>query len=162
MAEAQQQDAGNDGAKATEGTKEFTPPASQEELDRIIGARIAREHAKFSDYDDLKAKAAKFDEAEDAAKNDTQKAIERAEKAEARANAAELASTRATVAAAKGVPVELLTGSTEEELTASAEALVKWRGEVDSKRYVSDADGKHPAPVPARSDDWLREEFKRK
>lgn len=40
-----------------------------------------------------------------------------------------IAKTRAEVAAAKGVPAALLTGSTQEELEASANALVAFRGE---------------------------------
>lgn len=51
--------------------------------------------------------------------------------AEAQAQVAELtvAKTRAEVAAAKGVPAELLTGSTQEELEESADALIAFRGE---------------------------------
>lgn len=54
-----------------EGT--FTPPATQEDLDRIVGQRLSRERAKYADYDDLKAKAEKFDEAESATKSELQK-----------------------------------------------------------------------------------------
>ena len=39
------------------------------------------------------------------------------------------ARARAEVAASTGVPAELLSGGTVEELTASAEALLKFRGE---------------------------------
>jgi hypothetical protein len=52
---------------------EFKPIASQEDLDRVIGDRLARERAKFGDYDDLKAKAAKFDEVDAASKTELQK-----------------------------------------------------------------------------------------
>lgn len=52
---------------------EFKPIASQEDLDRIIGDRLARERGKFADYDDLKAKAAKFDEVDAASKSELQK-----------------------------------------------------------------------------------------
>lgn len=56
--------------------KEFTPPKSQEELDRIITERANRaertaredERKKFPDYDTLKADAEKFRAAEAAAK----------------------------------------------------------------------------------------------
>lgn len=36
---------------------EFKPITSQDELNRVIGDRVARERAKFADYDDLKARA---------------------------------------------------------------------------------------------------------
>ncbi|MGV0395887.1 hypothetical protein ACUY3K_07265 [Corynebacterium uberis] len=52
----------------------YTPPATQDDLDRIIEARLARERAKYAGYDELKAKAKKYDEAEDAKKNVEQRA----------------------------------------------------------------------------------------
>lgn len=51
----------------------FTPPASQEELDRIVSKRLERERSKFSDYEDLKAKATQFDELSEKNKTDLQK-----------------------------------------------------------------------------------------
>lgn len=50
----------------------FTPPASQDELNRIIADRLARERAKFADYDDLKAKADQLQALEDAQKTEAQ------------------------------------------------------------------------------------------
>lgn len=58
---------------SADGEGSYTPPSSQEELDRIVGQRLARERAKFGDYDDLKAKAAKYDEADAASKTEQQK-----------------------------------------------------------------------------------------
>ena len=107
----------------------YTPPASQADLDRIVESRLARERQKYADYDDLKAKATKFDEAEQSNKTELQKALEAAAAAEKRATAAEASNLRATVAAAKGVPANLLTGTTEAELNASADALVAFRGQ---------------------------------
>jgi hypothetical protein len=43
---------------------EWTPPASQADLDRIIEKRLAREKAKFADYDDLARRPAYWDELE--------------------------------------------------------------------------------------------------
>lgn len=51
----------------------YTPPQTQAELDRIISDRLSRERGKYADYDDLKAKAAKFDEADSASKTELQK-----------------------------------------------------------------------------------------
>ena len=39
---------------------------TQEEVNAIVGKRLAEEKGKYSDYEDLKAKAAKYDEAEEA------------------------------------------------------------------------------------------------
>ena len=68
----QDQEAPKDGKAA-----EFRPIESQDDLNRIIGERLDRERAKFSDYDDLKAKASRLDEIEDANKTEIEKARER-------------------------------------------------------------------------------------
>lgn len=106
----------------------YEAPATQADLDRIVKNRLAREHAKFGDYDDLKAKAEKFDAAEAANKTELQKAQDAATAAEKRAAAAEAGMLRAKVAATKGVPAELLSGSTEDELNAAADKLLEFKG----------------------------------
>lgn len=65
----------------------WAPPASQADLDRIVESRLARERAKFADYDEIKAKAEKHDalelelssEAEKQAREAAKKATEEAE-----------------------------------------------------------------------------------
>lgn len=42
----------------------YTPPATQDELNRIIGERVTRVKSQYADYNDLKAKAARVDELE--------------------------------------------------------------------------------------------------
>lgn len=69
-------DDGGGGGGGGGGGKEYVPPATQEDFDKIITDRAARaerqaredERAKFSDYDSLKADAEKFRAAEAAAK----------------------------------------------------------------------------------------------
>lgn len=73
-------------------------------------------------------KARLYDEAQEQSKSELQKAQEAAAKAEARAAAMEAEAMRAKVAAATGVDADLLSGSSEEELRASAERLLAWRG----------------------------------
>ena len=73
-------------------------------------------------------KARLFDEQEEESKSELQKALDKAAQAEARAQALEVQATRAQVAVAKGVDVDLLSGSTLEELEASANRLLEWRG----------------------------------
>ncbi len=56
---------------------------TQDDVNRIVAQRVARVKSEPpADYEELKAKAAKFDEAQEAAKSDLQKASERAERAE--------------------------------------------------------------------------------
>lgn len=87
----------------------FTPITTQEDLDKVIGARLAREREKYADYDDLKAAASKLADAE-------------ARLAQINAQAA-LDKIRNDVAKEAGVPADLLRGSTKDELAAHASAL---------------------------------------
>ena len=69
-------------AAAAEAAKSESKTFTQVELDAIIADRLARNTAKFADYDDLKAKAAKVDLADENAKTELQKALDKAAKAE--------------------------------------------------------------------------------
>lgn len=73
-------------------------------------------------------KAIKFDELTEAQKTDLQKAEDRAAAAEKRAADAILNAERKAIAATTGVDAALLAGTTPEELQASADALLAWRG----------------------------------
>src|SRR6185312_2466466 len=94
----------------------FKAPTSQEDLDRIIQERVARERKKYEGFDDLKAKADLFD----AVKAEKETLAGRVAEFEAEKDRAALVST---VADESGVPAAALRGSTLEELTAHAETL---------------------------------------
>lgn len=128
--------AGEQTEQAAAEVKAFEAITSQEDFDRAIQKRIARERAGFADYDDLKARAAKLAEIEAANQTEAEKAQARLDAAEKRASEleakaleAEAKALKSEVAAAKGVPAALLTGSTQEELEAAADALIEFRGE---------------------------------
>ena len=119
------------------GASDFKAITSQAEFDAAIQSRLAREQAKFTDYDELKAAAGKLKELEDAQKSESQRQAEALEKAQRELADLTVAKTRAEVAAAKGVPVALLNGSTQEELEASADALIEFKSAQDgSQRKV--------------------------
>lgn len=112
---------------------EFKPIETQEQFDEMVKERIerAKRNAIPEDYEELKAKAAKYDENEAKNKTELQKAQEAAAAAQkelegmrARQERAELARK---VAEEKGVPVDLITGATQEEMERSADALVAWK-----------------------------------
>lgn len=88
---------------------------------------FARKHEDAAKANADKAK--RFDEFEEAQKTELQKAADRAAAAEARAAEVEARAMRAEIASEKGVPASLLSGSTKEELEASADALIAFRGE---------------------------------
>ena len=100
---------------------------TQDEVNAIVGKRLAEEKGKYADYDVLKAKADKFDEAEEKNKTELEKATERANNLEAELTALkkadEVRTMRENVANETGIPVHLLTGATEDECKAQAEAI---------------------------------------
>lgn len=105
----------------------FTPITTQDELDRVIGQRIARERAKFADYDEIRAQLASAVRDKDTAERelgDLQKAYAELETRLATAERSEL---RLRVAAEKGVPADLLNGDTEDALVAAADALLAFQ-----------------------------------
>lgn len=128
--------AGDPPAGEPEG-KTFT----QADLDRIIGERLARENIA-----ELKDKATKFDELDNANKTELQRFQEQldatnAEKAQAeqRAAQAELERMKITIAATKGIPISSagrLAGSTQEEI------------EADADKFLADFGPKTPLPNP--------------
>ncbi|UGS27587.1 phage scaffolding protein [Microbacterium resistens] len=56
----------------------YTPPATQEEFNRVIESRLARERQKYADYEDLKKKAAEHDQYLESQKTEHEKALEAA------------------------------------------------------------------------------------
>lgn len=97
---------------------------TQEEVNRIVSNRVA----KYADYEEMKTKAAKFDEAQEAAKSDLQKAQEMAAKLQAEVEAMRkqdsIRSMREEVSRETGVPVSLLTYETEEQCKEQARMIM--------------------------------------
>ncbi len=151
-------ESGNDTSQKTE----FTPITSQEEMDRIVTARLSRQAAKFADYGDLKAKAAKFDEQAEANKSDLQKALDRAEAAEKQLGAVEADKTRLAVIAKHQIPAELqdlVHGATEDELEKTAERVAGLSKAASQRGPYSPTEGTQPQHRSNVSSDWLRDEF---
>lgn len=125
------------------GKPDFTPPASQADLDAIIKERVARERKKFEDYDDLKAKASRLDQIEEANKSEVEKAIARAEQAETRAVQAESRLLRLEIASTHGISKEdadlFLTATDEDGLTKQAKALAERFKKDESKAEEKDS-----------------------
>ncbi|HLR97048.1 MAG TPA: hypothetical protein VK053_21180 [Jiangellaceae bacterium] len=105
----------------------YTPPATQADLDRIIADRISRERAKYADYDELKSAAERLAEIEEANKTEAEKQAERLAELQAKVTEYEtrdqINAWKAEVSNETGVPVAALAGSTKEEIEAHAETL---------------------------------------
>ena len=104
---------------------------TQAEVDAIVGDRLKRDRAKYADYDDLKAKADKFDEITEANKSELQKAIELNQtlqtELDAMKTANELRDIRSKVSEETGVPMNLLNGTTEEECRTQAQSILEFK-----------------------------------
>lgn len=148
--------------QAPDGAKAFEAITSQADFDAAIQSRIARERAKIpTDYDDLKAKASEFEKWQESQKSEAQKVTDRAEAAERRVLELESRTIRAEVSAAKGIPVELLSGSTQEELEKSADALIAFRGEQVATRLTAPREGISPTKQVSDSTEFVKSLFGR-
>lgn len=154
-----QEIATNDTSTAEQADKTFT----QAELDKIVGERLSRERAKYEGFDELKAKAAKFDEMEEANKSELQKMSEKAQALQSELDsmkkAAQIRDIRDKVAQETGVPASLLTGDTEEDCTAQAEAIKEF---ANPKSYPTVKDGGEVNKLTKKSakesfNDWVSE-----
>lgn len=126
--------AGEIGAEMAEesGTQQQETPKTftQDEVNEMMGKVRRETREKYADYDDLAKKAKAYDEAQEAAKSELEKAQEAAAAAKAEADAlrAEKAHAElvAKVSAATGVPASLISGKDEESMTATAKAIAEF------------------------------------
>lgn len=102
---------------------------------------------------------ARIKEFEDAQKTEAEKQADRLAAIERENVELRSAKTRAEVAAAKGVPAGLLTGSTQEELEASADALIAFKGAQEPQKLYVPNEGKSP-DLPLNGD-GLEESLKK-
>ncbi|MDB5716442.1 MAG: scaffold protein [Sphingomonadales bacterium] len=142
----------------------YTPPASQADLDRIIGDRLAREREKFADYADLKTKATEYDKAIEAARTDQEKAVEAARN-EGKSEALTTANARLVSAEARALAAEAKFASPALAVKALdlADVKVNDDGSVDADviktklKELADSgafvigDGEKPKPRPDKA-----------
>lgn len=117
----------NSQENATPEPRTFT----QEEVNSFLAKDRKQMAEKYSDYEQLKEKAARLDQIEEDAKTELQKAQERAEKLQAEISAMkhteEIRTIRDKVAQETGVPASLLTGDTEEACTEQANGILSFK-----------------------------------
>lgn len=90
---------------------------SQEDVDRIVADRLARERKKFERHDEFRAAFDRLEEVTAERDGLAQKVAEHEERVKHDALVAE-------VAESKGVPASMLRGSTKEEMEAHADAIL--------------------------------------
>lgn len=143
---------------ATQGaTAEPDRTFTQAEMDAIIGDRLKRERAKYADYEDVKAKAAKYDELEAANKSELEKAVEERDRLASQVKAFEEekahAEAVAKAAAEHGVDASLLArmqGDVDENAKFLKEQMAS------APKYGAVNDGGEAANSAADDGDWLR------
>ena len=144
----------NQETNTNESPKTFT----QADLDRIVQERVSRERAKYEGFEELKAKAQKFDEQEEANKTELQKAQERAteleEKLKKREHEDSIREMKKKVADEMKIPADLLTGETEEACMEQAKAIMSF---ATSQGYPTVQDG---GETTAQTKKSARDSFK--
>ncbi|WNM68951.1 scaffolding protein [Mycobacterium Phage TribleTrouble] len=133
---------GGEAPKVDEKPTTFT----QEQVNSFLAKQKRELSSQFDGFDKFKADSDELAKIRDGEKTELQRERDARLAAEARAEKAEFGSLRERIANRPGkvVPVASLTGKTEEELTASADALLAWRDENGPKP----AD---PKPAPKRN-----------
>jgi hypothetical protein len=148
-----------------DGGTEFKPITSQDELNRALADRLARERAKYADYKDVKAKADRLDQIEAANKTEAEKVAERIAALEADNQRIQTESLRLRIAAKHGISTEpgkdgepsdadlFLTGTDEASMTRQAQRLSAQVADRKKQSNVVPSEGK-ATPPPA--DDEMR------
>lgn len=135
---------GSDGGSG-EKPAEFTPIASQDELNKVIAERINREKAKFADYKDLKAKAERLDQLEADKKSEAEKVAERIAALESENKRIQSEALRSRIQAKHGISDEdaalFLTGADEDTLTAQAKRLAEREADRKKRGNVAPKEG---------------------
>lgn len=115
---------------------------TQAEVDTIVSERLKRDRQKFADYDELKEKAGKYDEMEEANKSELQKAVEQAAALQSELDSIKASNAirdiRQKVAEETGVPASLITGTTEDECREQAKGIMEFK---QTKAYPAVRDG---------------------
>ncbi len=97
---------------------------TQAEIDEIVAKRVARVKKQYGDYEDMKKKAAKFDEIEAANKSELEKLADQNQKLAAQLAEREHAALIQAACIKHGVPadcIDLVTGADEESIDKAAE-----------------------------------------
>lgn len=103
---------------------------TQDDMNALAGKIRSEEKAKYSDYEELKSKAAKFDEIEEANKTELQKANEKVNELQAQIDGfkreKEVQDIRNKIASEMKVPATLLTENDEESCRKQAKNILEF------------------------------------
>lgn len=122
---------------------------SEDDVNRIVRERLARERAKHSDYDDVKRKAGEADTLQSELEKSKAETEELRGKVAQAEHEKQLAGIRSTIASKYGIndPTVLAVGDDEEQIDAYAQKLMKTFRPYDrlDQARSREASGKTPA-----------------
>lgn len=123
---------------------------SQNEVNSIVGKRVAEERAKFGDYDELKKRAAEFDKLKSGNETELEKTVKKLNDLQKKIDGMEREKTvsaiRQKVADEKKVPASLLYGTTEEDCNKQADLILDFS---KKSTYPELKDGGETSPTPS-------------
>lgn len=143
-------------------TRTFT----QDEVNKFVTDRLAKERKKYSDYEDLKAKAEQLTQLESVKSQLTEsnnKIVELQNQIEAMNKSNEIRDIKDRVSKETGVPINLLTATTEEACKEQAQAILNFA----KPTYPTIKDGgevpKKPLnqTVEQQFEDWFNNSIKK-
>jgi len=138
----------------------FTPITTQEDLNKVIADRVNRERAKFADYKDVKAKAARLDEIEAANQSEAERVAQRIAALESENARIQSEALRSRIQAKHGISDEdaalFLTAADEDTLTAQAKRLADREADRKKRGGVAPKEG-GSADTAGAGDSDLRE-----
>lgn len=97
---------------------------TQAELDKIVQERLARDRARYADYDELKAKAEEFGKFEETKNELQRKTAELQTELDGMKKQESIRLMREKVAKETNIPANLLTGETEDECKMQAQNIL--------------------------------------
>lgn len=162
MSEATPEGGNNSGD--TPAADEFKPITTQDDLNKVVADRVARERAKYADYKDVKAKAAEFDKLQAANQTEAEKHAARVQELETELNNTRAQSMRLRIATEHGITdaddIDLfLTGTDEETLTKQATRLAAREADRKNTGNRAPREGQTPTSSDSSASEFTRELF---
>lgn len=148
--------------------KEATDTTNEMSIEDYKQALTAarKEAAKYrTQRNELRPLAQKYQELEDKNKTEAEKQAERIQQLEAENLQMKTQALKTTIAAEHGIPIELLQGTTEEELTNHAEAIKQAIDKavtqaLEARPFAPMVPGEHPRGDSTSDTDWLRNKLR--
>lgn len=150
-----------------EATETVERTFTQAEVDAIVGDRLKRDRAKYADYETLKEKAEKYDAVEEANKSELQKLTESRDALQTEVERlkaeSEVRDIRLKVAEETGVPVSLITATTEDDCKAQAASILEFASPkgYPSVRDAGELTNKGKSTTKQQFAEWAEQAFKR-